>query len=172
MRLHGKLKTFAMSTPKTRTKKFSNEPSTEAVRSWLSVVRAYNLCDALLARELAAIGLRNPEHEILANLLRESGLSQQALAERCFTAKSHISALLTSMQERGWLRRESHPQDARAKRLYLEPAGIAIAERSKLIQADVVKIMAHAISSEQMRQVHIAMVAVSTALETQLKATT
>ncbi len=161
---------MAAKNPRNPSSKSAPEPSAEAVRSWISVVRAYNLCDALLARELAAIGLRNPEYEILAHLLREPGLSQQALAERCFTAKSHMSALLSGMQERGWLRRESHPQDARAKRLYLEPAGIVIAERSKLIQADVVKTMAQAISSEQMSQVHVAMVAVSTALEIQLKA--
>jgi DNA-binding MarR family transcriptional regulator len=145
------------------------EPSAEAVRSWLSVVQAYNLCDALLARELSAIGLRNPEYEILAHLLREPGISQQVLAGRCFTAKSHISTLLSSMQERGWLRRESHPTDARAKSLYLEPEGQAMAERGKLLQSKVVKVMAQAISAKQMQQVHEAMLSVNAALEAQLR---
>ncbi len=157
-----------MATRTHQRKKEKTAPSADAVRSWLSVVRAYNLCDTLLARELASIGLRNAEYEILANLLREPGLSQQALAERCFTAKSHISGLLTSMQERLWLRRESNPLDARAKSLYLEPAGQEIAERGKLIQAAVVNVMARAISPEQMSQVSEAMQGVSTALETQL----
>lgn len=145
------------------------EPSSEAVKSWLSVVQAYNLCDALLARELSAIGLRNSEYEILANLLREPGISQQGLAERCFTAKSHVSALLSGMQERGWLRRESHPTDARTKSLYLEPKGQLMAERGKLLQSKVVKVMAKAISSKQMQQVHEAMIAVNSALEAQLR---
>jgi DNA-binding MarR family transcriptional regulator len=158
-----------MSTSKTRTKKDPSEPSAEAVRSWLSVVQAYNLCDALLARGLTTIGLRNAEYEILANLLREPGISQQALAERCFTAKSHISALLTSMQERGWLRRENHPQDARAKSLYLEPEGQVIAERGKQIQSEVVKVMAKAITPAQMQQIHEAMLSVNAALEAQLR---
>jgi DNA-binding MarR family transcriptional regulator len=96
-------------------------------------------------------------------------ISQQVLAQRCFTAKSHISALLTSMQERGWLRREHHPQDARAKSLYLEPAGQAIAERGKLIQTEVVKVMAKAISPLQMQQVHEAMLTVNAALQAQLR---
>jgi DNA-binding MarR family transcriptional regulator len=142
--------------------------SADAVRAWLSVVRAYNLCDTLLARELASIGLRNAEHEILANLLREPGLSQQALAQRCFTAKSHISGLLTNMQERGWLRRENNPLDARAKSLFLEPAGQEIAERGKLIQAEVVNVMAEAISPDQLSQVNDAMQGVSIALQEQL----
>jgi DNA-binding MarR family transcriptional regulator len=145
------------------------EPSAEAVRSWLSVVQAYNLCDALLARELSTIGLRNAEYEILANLLREPGISQQVLAERCFTAKSHISALLSGMQERGWLRRENHPTDARAKSLYLEPEGQAMAERGKLLQSKVVKVMVKAISAKQMQQVHEAMLSVNAALEAQLR---
>ncbi len=144
-------------------------PHADAVRSWLSVVRAYNLCDAVLARELAEIGLRNAEYEILANLLREPGLSQQALVARCFVAKSHMSGLLTSMQERGWLRRDHHPQDARAKCLYLEPDGQLIAEKGKLAQAKVVKIMARTITPEQMAQVHAAMLPICDALEAQLR---
>ncbi len=147
----------------------SPEPSVEAVRSWLSVVQAYNLCDALLARELSNIGLRNAEYEILANLLRDPGISQQVLAQRCFTAKSHISALLSGMQERGWLRRESHPMDARAKSLYLEPEGQVMAERGKLLQSKVVKVMATAISPQQMQQIHEAMLSVNAALEAQLR---
>jgi DNA-binding MarR family transcriptional regulator len=160
-----------MASLKTRNSLLKNapEPSAAAVRSWLSVVQAYNLCDALLARGLTTIGLRNAEYEILANVLREPGMSQQTLAERCFTAKSHISALLTSMQERGWLRRENHPLDARAKSLYLEPEGQAIFERGKQIQSEVVKVMAQAITPEQMQQIHEAMLSVNAALEAQLR---
>jgi DNA-binding MarR family transcriptional regulator len=158
-----------MTKPITRPKKSTRpQPNSEAVRSWLSVVKTYNLCDALLARELAAIGLRTAEHEVLTNLLREPGLSQQALAQRCFTAKSHISALLTSMEARRWLRRESNLQDARAKSLFLEQAGLLMAEQSSQVQARVVQLMAKAISDEQLSQVHEAMVAVGTALEAQL----
>jgi DNA-binding MarR family transcriptional regulator len=158
-----------MAAKKIRQAQDSNAPSAEAVRSWLSVVRAYNLCDALLARELASIGLRNAEYEILANLLREPGLSQRALVERCFVAKSHMSGLLTSMQERGWLRRDSHPQDARAKCLYLEAYGQLMAEQGKLAQAQVVNIMAKTITPEQMAQVHAAMLPICDALEAQLR---
>jgi DNA-binding MarR family transcriptional regulator len=165
----GKLEELIMPATKFPLPEDAAAPSAEVVRSWLSVVRAYNLCDALLARELASIGLRNAEYEILANLLREPGLSQQALVERCFVAKSHMSGLLTSMQERGWLRRDSHPQDARAKCLYLEAQGQLIAEQGKLAQAKVVNIMATTITPEQMAQVHQAMLPICTALEAQLR---
>lgn len=71
------------------------------MRSWLSVVNAYHLCDALMTRRLAELGVRTPEHEILANLRRAPGITQQVLASRCFSAKSHISALLTLLEGRG-----------------------------------------------------------------------
>lgn len=141
-----------------------------ALKSWLSVVRAYNLCDALMAKRLAPMGLRTSEHEILANLLREPGLTQQALAQRCFTAKSHISALLSQMETNSWLTRENHPQDARAKCLHLLPQGKSLAQRSLKVQSDVVRLMANALNAEQLEQVRTAMLPVQVALEQALNA--
>ncbi len=139
-----------------------------ATRSWLSVVRAYNLCDALMARRLGALGVRTAEHEILANLRREPGLSQQALAARCFTAKSHISGLLSDLEARGWVRREPDPADARAKRLFLAAAGARMAERTAQVQADVVALMSGATTAASMAQVQVAMTAVSEQLQAAL----
>lgn len=109
-----------------------------AVGTWLAVVRAYHLCDALMARRLAALGVRTAEHEILANLLRDPGLAQQALAQRCFTAKSHVSALLTALEERGWVRREANAADARSKLLFLTPEGERMAMMTAAVQAEVI----------------------------------
>jgi DNA-binding MarR family transcriptional regulator len=116
------------------------------------------------------LGVRTAEHEILANLRREPGLSQQALAARCFTAKSHISALLTALEERGWLRREPDPTDARAKRLFLEPAGARVAERTARVQEQVVAAMSAAVSPSALAQVQAAMTAVSERLQAEIDA--
>ena len=53
-----------------------------ATLAWLSVVRVYNLCDAAMTARLAELGLRVGEHEVLANLLRTPGMTQQELAKR------------------------------------------------------------------------------------------
>jgi len=148
--------------PATRT---SPRSADGTVRSWLSVVRAYHLCDAVMTRRLGELGVKTPEHEILANLQRDPGLTQQALAQRCFTAKSHISGLLSSLEERGWVRREPDPSDARAKRLFLQPAGERVAERTAVVQAEVVAAMAAAVSPAEMAQVTDAMGRVSEALQ-------
>ncbi len=139
-----------------------------ALRSWLSVVRTYHLCDALMARRLAELGVRTPEHEILVNVQREPGIGQQALAQRCFTAKSHISGLVGELESRGWLRREPDPKDARAKCLYLTAAGAAMAQQTSAVQAEVVALMGQALTPAAMAQVAAAMSKVGQALQAAL----
>lgn len=146
----------------------SRSAADAATRSWLSVVRSYHLCSELMARRLAAVGVRTAEHEILANLRREPGLGQQALAARCFTAKSHISGLLTELEQRGWVRREPDPADARAKRLFLQPDGAAMAERTLAVQAEVVALMAAAAGPAALAQVQDTMEAVNERLRAAL----
>ena len=136
-----------------------------AVRSWLAVVRAYNLCDAVMTQRLAAIGVRTAEHEVLANLLSKPGITQQTLAARCFSAKSHISALIGQFEERKLVRRESDPADARAKQLFLTRSGEALARRTVAVQALVVQAMAEAIDESEMAQVEAAMERVSVRLQ-------
>lgn len=135
-----------------------------AIRSWLAVVRAYHLCSELLAQRLGAAGVRTAEHEILVNLLREPGVSQQTLAARCFTAKSHVSTQLVDMEARGWLKREPDPADGRVKRLVLTAAGVRMAERTAAVQAQVVALMTEGMAPEGLEQVRAAMVGASAKL--------
>lgn len=145
--------------------KTTDENSRAAIRSWLAVVRAYHLCDAVMTQNLAAIGMRTPDHEILANLQRDPGISQQVLAQRCFTAKSHISSLVGQLEKRGWLKREPDPSDARARRLHLTKKGEAMAKKTAVVQANVVRAMTEMHSPEELLAVGDAMRRVSARLE-------
>jgi DNA-binding MarR family transcriptional regulator len=127
------------------------------MRPWLSIARTFYLCDALLARRLGTLGVRTAEHEVLANLRRDPGIGQQTLARRCFNAKSHISALLTALEERGWVSREADPADARAKRLFLTPAGARMAARTAAVQAEVAAAMAETVSAKALAEVTTSM---------------
>jgi DNA-binding MarR family transcriptional regulator len=140
----------------------------QAVRAWISVVKAYNLCDAVLASRLAALGLSTSEHEILVNLFREPGLNQQALVRRCFTAKSHVSALLQSLQKRGLLKREVDPADARAKQLFLLAPGKKLAEKCMAIQNSVVAIMAEPLEPSELTMIQNTMERINEMLELEL----
>lgn len=139
-----------------------------AIRSWLAVVRAYHLCSELMAQRLDAEGVRTAEHEILVNLLREPGVSQQTLAARCFSAKSHVSALLGDLEARGWLRREADPADGRVKRLFLTAAGVRMAKRTAAVQAQVVALMTDGSPRDQLEHVRAAMAGASTKLQAAL----
>ena len=138
------------------------------MRPWLSIARTYQLCDALLARRLGALGVRTAEHEVMVNLRRDPGIAQQTLARRCLIAKSHISALLTALEERGWVSREPDPADARARRLYLTPAGARIVARTAIVQAEVAAAMAESVSPKALAEVTAAMNRISERLQTML----
>lgn len=56
-------------------------------------------------------------------------LTQAELARRLRLDRSVISRLADTLADRGWLRREHHPQDRRAVRLVLTAAGLAAADR-------------------------------------------
>lgn len=134
-------------------------------QSWLAVVRAYNLCDAVMSTRLAGLGVRVAEHEMLANLASAPGITQQALAQRCFFAKSGISMLLAQMEQQGLVRREADAADARAKRLFLTEAGAALAAQTLHVQAEVVGTMARAVSEAELATVTDVMQRVSASLE-------
>lgn len=123
---------------------------TAATLAWLSVVRVYNLCDAAMTARLAALGLRVGEHEVLANLLRTPGMTQQELAKRCFVAKSGISMMLTRMEAQGLLRREADAKDGRIKRLYLSATGEPLAQQSMAIQDEIVSLMMAPLSASEL----------------------
>jgi DNA-binding MarR family transcriptional regulator len=127
------------------------------MRPWLSIARTFHLCDTLLARRLGALGVRMAEHEILLNLRRDPGIAQQTLARRCFNAKSHISALLTALEKRGWVSREADPADARARKLFLTAAGERIAARTAAVQAEIAAAMAETLSPRALADVTASM---------------
>jgi len=139
--------------------------SPHGTQAWLAVVRAYNLCDAVMTSRLAAIGLRVGEHEVLATIATTPGITQQALAARCFVAKSGVSMLLTQMETRGWVRRDSDGADARIRRLTLTDDGMAIARKCLAIQAELVSAMAAPATSQELEIVADAMNRVSVVLE-------
>jgi DNA-binding MarR family transcriptional regulator len=139
--------------------------SPHGTQAWLAVVRAYNLCDAVMTARMAELGVRLAEHEVLANLATAAGITQQQLAARCFVAKSGISMLLTQMESRGWVRREADAADARIRRLQLTDDGQALARKTLAAQAEVVRAMVADTSDAELDQVRDSMQRVSQRLE-------
>ncbi len=139
--------------------------SPHGTQAWLAVVRAYNLCDAVMTARLSALGLRVGEHEVLANLATLPGITQQELAARCFVAKSGVSMLLTQMEAQGLVRREADAADARVRRLTLTPAGAALAQQSLQVQSEVVAAMVDGATESELGVIAEVMARVSQRLE-------
>lgn len=141
-----------------RRKRTARVPADDlAVRTWLSVGRCHHRCLAVLTQRLAGLGVRLQEHEILLNLLREPGLTQQELARRCLVTKSGASMLVSGLEAKGLLQRLDDAQDARAWRLSLTAAGTRLAEKCRDVQGDVVAAMTAGQSAAVMRTVRDAM---------------
>lgn len=138
--------------------------SAAAFQSWLAVARAYNLCDAVLTERLASLGVRMADHEVLVNLHRAPGITQQQLAQRCFVAKSGVSMLVTRMEGEGLLRREADPGDARMRRLSLTAEGEALAARALQVQGEVLAAMVAGSSLAELAVITQAMQRASEAL--------
>jgi DNA-binding MarR family transcriptional regulator len=112
-----------------------------AHEAWLAVVRAYNLCDAVLAERLVPLGVKVTEHEVLVNLLLYPSATQQQLAAHSFTAKSVISVIVNKLEQGGMIERTVDTRDTRAWRLQLTAKGEKLARRALVVQNEVVSAM-------------------------------
>ncbi len=121
--------------------------------TWLAVVRAYNECTTTLAHRLVPLGLSVLEHEVLMNLLRSKELTQQQLSQRCFSAKSGISMLVTRFEADALIVRRRSTQDQRAWMLSLTPEGKTLGRQAYAIQSDVVAAMAETFSKSELNLV-------------------
>jgi DNA-binding MarR family transcriptional regulator len=79
------------------------------------------------------------------------------VADRCFSARSGTSKLVTRMEGQGWLLRMTDETDRRTKRLSLTTAGRALAERCRAEQRDVVALMTAQADDRLLAQVQQAM---------------
>ncbi|KEQ06040.1 MAG: MarR family transcriptional regulator [Alphaproteobacteria bacterium] len=118
-------------------------------KSWVSVARACQLMQATLTRELAPLDIKPPHLDILANLYRYEGLSQQELARKLLVGRSNISMTLPQMERRGLIERRGDSRDKRVLRLHLTADGRQLAERAMQIQTAVIERSLSATSLEQ-----------------------
>ncbi len=77
-------------------------------------------------RRVKALGLTRSQWWVLNHLFRNNGATQSELADILEIEKATLGRLLDRMETKGWIRREDHATDRRAKRVFLtdevEPA--------------------------------------------------
>lgn len=107
-------------------------------RSWIAVARACQLMQQSLARSLADLDIKPPHLDILVNLYRFEGISQQELARKLLVGRSNMSMLLPQMEKRGLILRRDDERDKRVLRLYLTPEGRKLSEKAMAIQTGLI----------------------------------
>lgn len=108
-------------------------------RNWIAVARACHVMGQTLSRELQPLDIKPPHLDILINLYRTPGISQQDLADKLLVGRSNLSMLLPQMEKRGLLVRRSDPRDRRVLRLELTPEGIELTEQAITIQSALIE---------------------------------
>ena len=95
-------------------------------RSWIGVARACQLMQQTVTRAIAELGIKPPHLDILINLYRFEGISQQELARKLLVGRSNMSMLLPQLEKRGLIERETDPHDNRVQRLHLSAEGLRV----------------------------------------------
>ncbi len=70
-------------------------------------------------RRMKAMGLTRSQWWVLTHLYRNDGVTQSELADILEIEKPTLGRLLDRLASNGWVRREEHAQDRRAKRVWL-----------------------------------------------------
>ena len=77
-------------------------------------------------RRVKALGFTRSQWWVLNHLFRNDGITQSELADLLEIEKASLGRLLDRLEAKGWVRREDHANDRRAKRVMLtaevEPA--------------------------------------------------
>lgn len=142
----------------------TREVTKQEIRSWMSVIRTYNLCNISLINQLKPLGLKLAQFEVLVKLLHDPEQSQQKLAANSYVVKSHMSGLLAEMIENGWVNRSEHENDKRSKLISLTPKGLALAKKAAMVQAEVIGAMFAPLTKKQIGDTEQIMNTVSEAL--------
>jgi DNA-binding MarR family transcriptional regulator len=91
-----------------------------ALGAWLRLARVFQKIDRASAEQLVAHGLTTAQFDVLSQLGRKEGISQQELANHLLVTKGNISQLIGRMEERGLIFR---CHEGRANALFLTEEG-------------------------------------------------
>jgi len=107
-------------------------------RNWIAVGRACQVMGLTLARALQPLDIKPPHLDILVNLFRTPGISQQDLADKLLVGRSNLSMLLPQLEKRGLIVRRGDARDRRILRLELTPEGVSLTEEAIIIQSALI----------------------------------
>jgi DNA-binding MarR family transcriptional regulator len=110
-------------------------------RTWIAVGRACQLMQLTLQRNIAHLDIKPPHLDILINLYRREGISQQELARKLLVGRSNMSMLLPQLEKRGLVERRADGNDKRVLRLFLTKDGKDVTEKAMELQTRLIDLV-------------------------------
>jgi DNA-binding MarR family transcriptional regulator len=92
-------------------------------RNWVAIGKAAHVVERAITEDLKPLRLKPAHLDMLMNIYRHPGLSQQELAEKLIVGRSNITMLMPSLVARGLVAREIDAKDKRIQRLSLTKPG-------------------------------------------------
>ncbi len=101
-----------------------------SIIAWQRLTRSHQQISRREREALVPFNLTAAQFDILSQLARNPGLSQQALAGRLLVTKGNICGLIDRLENAGLVERQDTPQDRRSYQLFLTSTGKALFERA------------------------------------------
>ena len=118
-------------------------------KNWITVAKASQIIHRKLGKALNSLDIKVPHLDILANLYRFEGISQQDLAHKLLVGRSNISMLLPQIEKRGLIERRPDEKDRRVLRLYLTEKGREFTRKALAIELELIE---HSMSSTSVEE--------------------
>ena len=99
-----------------------------SILAWIHLLHVHHKVQRCETAHLAKYNLTLPQFDVLAQLNREEGITQQELAERLLVTKGNVCGLMDRLVEQGLVERNTDPEDRRAYMLHLTPKGKELIE--------------------------------------------
>lgn len=127
-----------------------------ATEAWEALFRA----QVVLAREFASEDVwgevTRRDYDVLYTLSKSpTGLRMTEINERIMLTQPGVSRLITRLEQRGLVERRTDPDDARAQRIGLTPAGLEVQQAvGRRHVRQIVRAMNRGLEGDQLRQLH------------------
>ncbi len=117
-------------------------------RNWVAVAKAAHVVERAIGEALKPLDLKTAQLDMMMNIHRHPGLSQQELAERLIVGRSNITMLMPALVTRGLVAREGDTHDKRIQRLRLTEPGTALLMQALSVYSSLIDVAMSASSPE------------------------
>ncbi|MGL4490338.1 MAG: MarR family winged helix-turn-helix transcriptional regulator [Rhizobiaceae bacterium] len=121
-------------------------------RNWIAVAKAGHVVERAISDALKPLDLKTAQLDMMMNIHRHPGLSQQELAELLIVGRSNITMLMPALVSRGLVLREGDAKDKRIQRLSLTEDGTKLLMRALAIYSALID---KAMSSSTLEQCNL-----------------